>query len=72
MEDIKKVKLNEVLKSIFYPAAWVISGISSWQWIEPNNFGGYVLFILTWFIIGIITQMFTVLILVGIEKVLKL
>ena len=29
-------------------AAWIVSGFVSWGWIEPESFGGAIVFIIVW------------------------
>ena len=32
--------------------SWILSGIVSWNWVEPESFGGAILFIIVWGIMG--------------------
>lgn len=38
-------------------AAWIGSGISAWSFIEPESFGGAILFLIAWAVFGYIAQL---------------
>lgn len=33
-------------------AAWLVSGMISWNFVEPDSFGGAILFLIVWSILG--------------------
>ena len=37
--------------------AWIGSGISAWNFIEPESFGGAILFLIAWAVFGYIAQL---------------
>jgi hypothetical protein len=51
---------------IAHIAAWVLTGIAAWNWIEPESFGGAIKFLIVWAVFGFIAR----LIIVGIAAVI--
>lgn len=41
-----------ILLIILYIASWLGAGMLAWNFIEPDSFGGAILFIITWSILG--------------------
>lgn len=51
-------------------ASWVLSGIVAWNWVEPDSFGGALVFILVWGIIGKVFDFGISLVIAGIASIL--
>jgi hypothetical protein len=54
-----------------YIAAWVGTGTIAWNWVEPDSFGGAILFLIAWSILGYIAQLLGGLIIAGISGIMK-
>jgi len=52
-------------------ASWLGSGIVAWNWVEPDNFGGAILFLIAWGIMGKIFDMILALVLTGIANMME-
>ena len=35
-------------------ASWIGSGTVAWNWVEPDSFGGAIIFLIAWGILGVI------------------
>ena len=46
-----------ILIPIGYIVAWIGSGYTAYDWIEPHSFGGVLIFIVVWGIIGYVFQL---------------
>ncbi len=33
-------------------ATWILSGMVAWDWVKPDSFGGALLFLFAWAILG--------------------
>ena len=45
-----------VLIFLIYAGAWIGAGTVAWNWVQPASFGGAILFILAWGLLGYIAQ----------------
>lgn len=54
-----------------YIAAWVGTGTIAWNWIDPDSFGGAILFLIAWGILGYIAQIIGTLIIAGIASTME-
>lgn len=50
--------------------SWLGSGIVAWNWVEPHNFGGAILFLIAWGIMGKIFDMILAIVLTAIASML--
>lgn len=60
-----------ILMFIIYALAWVGTGVMAWNWTEPDSFGGAILFLIAWGILGYIAQIIGGLIIAGIASMMK-
>lgn len=37
-----------ILIFVIYAIAWIGSGMMAWDWVEPESFGGAILFLIAW------------------------
>lgn len=59
------------LMFIIYVLAWVGTGVTAWNWVEPDSFGGAILFLIAWAILGYIAQFIGSLIITGIVSMME-
>lgn len=60
-----------VVMIIIYVAAWIGTGRLAWNWVEPDSFGGAILFLVVWGILGYIAQILAGLIVAGIGSMME-
>jgi len=68
MSDSSEAGCLSIVIILGHIIAWVGSGILSWNWVHPESFGGAILFIIAWGIIGYIADMILGFILMAIMK----
>jgi len=51
--------------------AWIGSGSLAWNWVEPDSFGGAIIFIIAWGVLGYIAQTIGLLIIAGIASMMN-
>ena len=71
MSDSSTAGCLSILIIVGHIVAWVGSGILSWNWVQPESFGGAILFIIAWGVIGYIADMILGFILVAIGKMFE-
>ena len=49
-------------------ASWLGSGFLAWNWVEPDSFGGAILFIIAWGVLGKVFDLVSGLIIMGIAS----
>lgn len=59
-----------VLTFIIYILAWAGSGVLAWNWVEPDSFGGAIVFLIVWGVLGYIAKIIGGLIIVGISSMM--
>ena len=52
-------------------ALWLCSGIVAWNWVEPDNFGGVILFLIAWGIMGKVFDFILALTITGIANMME-
>lgn len=52
-------------------ASWIVSGIVAWNWTEPDSFGGAILFIILWGILGKVFDFVIGLVIAGIASLFE-
>ena len=60
-----------VLMFVIYAAAWIGTGTMAWNWVEPDSFGGAILFLIAWGILGYIAQIIGGLIIAAIGSMME-
>jgi hypothetical protein len=60
-----------IVMIIIYAAAWIGTGTMAWNWVEPDSFGGAILFLIAWGILGYIAQIIGGLIIAGIASMME-
>ena len=60
-----------IVMIVIYAAAWIGTGIMAWNWVEPDSFGGAILFLIAWGIFGYIAQIIGGLIIAGIASMME-
>lgn len=48
--------MNTLLGYLILVAAILYSGYLSWTWVEPDSFGGAILFLFVWALLGTIAK----------------
>lgn len=56
---------------LIYAISWIGTGVMAWNWIEPDSFGGAILFIMAWSFLGFIAHMIGGIIVVGLQNIIK-
>jgi hypothetical protein len=56
---------------IIYAVAWIGTGTMAWNWVEPVSFGGAILFLIAWGILGYIAQIIGGFIIAGIASMME-
>lgn len=57
-----------VIIIIGYIGSWIGSGVLAWNWVEPQNFWGAILFIFVWGILGAVLQLLGMMIVAGLMR----
>ena len=60
-----------IIMVIIYIVAWVGTGTMAWNWVEPDSFGGAIIFLIVWGIFGYIAQLIGGLIITGIASMME-
>ncbi|MFJ1440749.1 hypothetical protein ACILFQ_02420 [Capnocytophaga canimorsus] len=60
-----------ILGLLIYPVTWIGTGIMAWNWVDPSGFGGALLFLIVWGILGAIVQFIGTLIITGIASMME-
>ena len=60
--------MSAILGIIGFIVSVILAGILSWNWVEPESFGGGVVFIALWAILSSIFRWIVLLIIMGIFK----
>ncbi|MDC1365079.1 hypothetical protein N8258_01535 [Algibacter sp.] len=60
-----------ILMIIIPIATWIGTGTLAWNWVEPDSFGGGILFLIAWSILGYIAQTIGGLIILGIASMME-
>lgn len=57
-----------ILIFVIYAIAWIGSGMMAWDWVEPESFGGAILFLIAWGGLGYIAKILAGLLIAGITS----
>ncbi|MEG2077858.1 hypothetical protein [Chryseobacterium sp.] len=46
-----------IVAIVIYAIAWIGTGTIAWNWVSPESFGGAIIFLIVWSILGYIAQL---------------